>query len=123
MSELKQLSESDPTEFKKIAGEIATQLQSAASKSSDSNESTFLQNMASNFEKASQSGNFSDLFPQQSSGQSGTSQASGSSTAQQAYQSAPPPSHNGGNDTASTIFANALSQIQTDLGTSSSTSS
>jgi hypothetical protein len=113
MAELKQLSESDPTEFKKIAGEIATQLQSAASKSSDSNESTFLNNMASNFEKASQSGNFSDLFP---------SQTSGSSTAQQAYQSAPPAPPKGDN-TVSTIFANALSQIQTDLGTSSSTSS
>lgn len=154
MAELKKLSESDPSEFKKITAEIATQLQSTASSTSDSGQASFLNSMASNFEKASQSGNFSDLFPQQ--GTSGSSSQTGSSQGTQQGPPPPPPPDSSsssatssssssqsttgsavqsaygnqstgsgkGDDAISQIFANALAQIQSDLGgTSSLTSS
>jgi hypothetical protein len=118
LSELKDLSSSNPDEFKKITAQIASDLKSAASKSSDTNESDFLNSMASNFEKASQSGNFSDLFPQNSDDStSSQSSTQSSSAAQQAY--GPPPPHGDGDgdgdDTVSQIFSNALRQIQSDL--------
>lgn len=126
--ELQSLSTSNPTEFKKITAEISQELQKAASSSIGSGDSNFLSQMASNFAKASQSGNFSDLFPsgsQQAGSSTGSADATGSA-------SAPPPrfghsssgtSDSSTHDTISTIFSNALSQIQSDLssiGTSTS---
>lgn len=129
--ELQSLSQSDPAEFKKITSEIATQLQAAAKDSSDSGQSSFLSNMATNFENASESGSFSDLFPS-NSGQSGSSATSSSSSTGQNSPAGPPPppgygessSSSGASSTSSdplsTIFSQALSQIQTDLASSTS---
>jgi hypothetical protein len=126
--ELEALSKSDPTEFKKATAQIAEQLQSAAKNSSDPGQANFLDQMAANFTKASQSGNFSDLFPSRSQ-----DSASGSNSA--ATSQAPPPygrqssgSGAGGgldsdNDTLSAIFAQALSQIKSDLSSSSTSTS
>lgn len=108
-AELKELSQSNPTEFKKITAEIAQQLQSAAKSSTDPTESSLLSEMASNFTTASESGKFSDLFPKQSA-QSGTSQAYGNGTATPAKD-----------DTVSQIFSNALAQIQSDLSSTGNT--
>jgi hypothetical protein len=127
--ELDALSQSNPTEFKKITAELSQELQKAASSSSDSGQSNFLTEMASNFEKASQSGNFSDLFPSGSQQQAGSTTGSSNSTS----STSAPPSPFGDNssgassasthDMLSTIFSNALSQIQSDLGSTSSSSS
>lgn len=79
-SALQDLSKSDPTEFKKITGEIAKDLQKAAASSgSSSDEADALTAMASNFEKASQSGKFSDLLARQPSGAS-SGEGSGASS-------------------------------------------
>jgi hypothetical protein len=107
-SELEKLSKSNPTEFKKITAEIADQLKTAASNTTDANQASFLNQLANSFETASQSGKFSDLFPHKAQS------TSNSSTANQPYE--PPPS----NDVVNSIFSSALSQIQTDLNTSSS---
>jgi hypothetical protein len=127
--ELEALSKSDPTEFKKATAQIAEQLQSAAKNSSDPGQAHFLDQMAANFTKASQSGNFSDLFPSKSQ-----DAASGSNSAAATNQ-APPPygrqssgSGVGGgidsdNDTLSAIFSQALSQIKSDLSSSSTATS
>jgi HSP90 family molecular chaperone len=107
-SELEKLSKSNPTEFKKITAEIADQLKTAASNATDPNQASFLTQLANSFETASQSGNFSDLFPHKAQS------TSESSTANQPY--GPPPS----NEAVNSIFSSALTQIQTDLNTSSS---
>lgn len=64
ISELQTLSTSNPTEFKKITGELATQLQKAASSATQPGQKDFLNGLAANFQKASETGSFSDLIPQ-----------------------------------------------------------
>lgn len=64
ISELQNLSTSNPTEFKKITGELATQLQKAASSATEPGQKDFLSELAANFQKASETGSFSDLIPQ-----------------------------------------------------------
>jgi hypothetical protein len=110
-SELEQLSKQNPAEFKKITAEIAQQLQNAAKNTTDSSEASALSQLAANFAAASKSGNFSDLFPKDA--HAGVSGVYGAST-----QSAPP----SGDSTLNSIFSQALSQIQSDLtGSNSST--
>lgn len=113
-SELEQLSKQNPEEFKKITAQITQQLQNAAKNTTDSSEANFLNQMASNFETASKSGNFSDLFPKSSQVSGSGSHSYGTSVS-----SAPPPS----DDTLNRIFSQALSQIQSDLAGYSSSSS
>lgn len=131
-SELQKLATSNPTEFKKITAEVAQQLQSAAQSSTDPGQANFLNQMASNFEKASQSGNFSDLFPQGSS--NGSSQTAGSlsappphysassSTSSSSSSSTTSSSSNSQSDPLQSIFAQALAQITTDLSSTTSAS-
>jgi hypothetical protein len=111
-NELEQLSKQNPAEFKRITAQIAQQLQDAAKNTTDSSEANFLNQMASNFEAASKSGNFSDLFPKNSQASGPGSQVSGHS------YGAPLPS----DDTLNSIFSQALSQIQKDLAGYSSSS-
>ncbi len=59
LSELQQLASQNPTEFKQITAQIATQLQTAASGDSSSP----LANLASLFQTASQTGEASGLLP------------------------------------------------------------
>jgi trimeric autotransporter adhesin len=114
-SELEQLSKSDPTEFKQITASISQQLSAAAGSATNSGQASFLSQMATNFENASQSGNFSDLLPQ--NGSPPPSGAPGpQSTASTAYSS------NSSNPVES-IFSQALQQIQSYLGSSSTTTS
>jgi hypothetical protein len=127
--ELEALSKSDPTEFKKATAQIAEQLQSAANNSTDPGQANLLDQMAANFTKASQSGNFSDLFPSKS--QDAVSELNSAAATSQA----PPPygrqsSGSGagggidsGDDTLSAIFAQALSQIKSDLSSRSTSTS
>jgi hypothetical protein len=114
--ELESLSKSDPAEFKKITGQIANQLQNAASQSTNSSEATFLNQLATAFSNASQTGNFSSLFGGDSQGLPGNTTAA---SATEPYSSASSSStgSNGQNagDTLMSVFAQALSQIQSDL--------
>src|ERR1700712_3004113 len=55
---LDKLSQSNPTEFKKITSEISQELQTAATNSTDPAQAQFLTDAAANFSKASQSGKF-----------------------------------------------------------------
>jgi len=112
--ELESLSKSNPTDFKKITAQIASELKTAAGQSTSSTESSFLTQMATNFSNASQSGKFSDLFA--NSGQRAGAQASSGTTPVAHHHH-----HHGGNaessqtDSVSNIFSQALQQIQTDI--------
>ncbi len=124
-STLHTLSESNPAEFKKISAQIAAQLQQAASSATGTAQASALNELAAGFQKAAQTGQFSDLFSQSGSTAS-TSHAGGhhshyhshndgdgdatSSSASAAGQST--------SDPVNAIFSQALSQIQTDLKSS-----
>lgn len=116
--ELEQLSKTNPAEFKKIAASISKELTAAAKNSTDPGQAQFLTNMAAHFEKASQSGNFSDLFPHQ-----GGSSASSSSSTPVASQSGAGAYSSSATDPLTSIFSQALQQIQSDLKTTTSASS
>lgn len=60
MSELQQMSVSDPSEFEQVTGSIATQLQQAAQQQGGS-AGNWLSNLAQKFQTASQTGNMSSL--------------------------------------------------------------
>lgn len=110
-SQLQSLSQQNPTEFKKITAQVAQNLQTASAGSSSP--AGVLSQMASNFQHASQTGSFSDLFthsPQTASQQAAATAASGHPHQQYAQS-------NGAADTSSlsSIFSQALSQIKTDL--------
>jgi hypothetical protein len=63
-SELEQLSQQNPSAFESITAQIGKQLSTAAANTADPNQAAFLNNLAANFQTASQTGNFSSLFPQ-----------------------------------------------------------
>ena len=65
-SELKQLSTQNPTEFKKITAEIAQKLDTQAQSTNDPTQAAQLKAIASRFDQASQTGDFSSLLPPQS---------------------------------------------------------
>lgn len=117
-SQLQNLSQQNPAEFKKITAQVAQQLQGVSSNS----QSGVINQMASNFQNASQTGRFSDLFthsPQTTTQQGDTTAASGH----------PHHSHYAASGAASdsstvnSIFSQALSQIKVDLGSSASLTS
>jgi len=117
-SQLEQLSKTNPTEFKKITSQIAAQLKTAASNTTDSSEANLLNQLATNFATASQSGKFSDLFPQRSEG---SSLSSSGATASQPYGASSTQSAAG--EILSGIFSAALTQIRSDLNGGSATTS
>jgi len=63
-SKLQDISQTNPAQFKQLTAQISTQLQAEAQKATGSAE-TFLSNLASQFNNASQTGSASDLQPQQ----------------------------------------------------------
>jgi len=63
-SQLQNLAQTDPTKFKEVTAEIASQLKDAAS-SQTGKQASFLNNLAGRFQTASQSGKMSDLAPPQ----------------------------------------------------------
>jgi hypothetical protein len=65
-AELNQLSTQNPVEFKKITGEIAQKLDTQAQNTSDPTQVAQLKAIASRFDQASQTGDFSSLLPPQS---------------------------------------------------------
>ena len=66
--QLKQLQTSDPSEFKRVLTDAAGQLQAAAQQQPDPTQAAFLNNLASRFQDAANTGNFSALQPQGSDG-------------------------------------------------------
>lgn len=61
-SQLQSLAQSNPDEFKEVAANIASQLKDAAA-SQSGRQADLLDNLATRFQAASQSGSFSDLTP------------------------------------------------------------
>ena len=126
-STLQNLSQSNPAEFKKISSQLASQLQQAAKDAKDPGQADALNQLATNFQNAAKSGNFSDLFSQSGSVAS-TSHIGGhhhhyhvgadsddnssSSSSSSASQST--------SDPLSAIFSDALTQISKDLQSSTS---
>ncbi len=116
-SQLQNLSQQNPAEFKKITAQVAQRLQavsatSAGSTAAASPQASVFNQMASNFQHASQTGSFSDLFthaPQTESQQASTAAAG---HVHHRYADS-----NGASDASSLsgIFSQALSQIKTDL--------
>ncbi len=112
-TQLQNLSRQNPAEFKKITAQVAQQLQAAGANSATktpagSPQTDILNQMASNFQNASKTGNFSDLFSH--APQSANNPAA--SAAHQHYTAATGASDAG---TIHNIFSQALSQIKTDL--------
>jgi len=70
--QLQQLQTSNPTEFKQVLTDAATKLQTAATQQTDSQAASFLNNLASRFQTAANTGDLSALHPQSPSGTSGT---------------------------------------------------
>lgn len=73
LSQLQNLAQTDPAQFKQVTANIAQQLQQAAS-SATGKQAEVLNDLAARFQSASQSGKASDLTPQASQG---TAQAGG----------------------------------------------
>jgi hypothetical protein len=65
--ELKQLQTTNPSEFKQVLTDAATKLQAAAQQQTDPTQASFLNNLASRFQEAANTGNLSPL-QQNSSG-------------------------------------------------------
>jgi hypothetical protein len=70
MQQLQQLQTSNPTEFKQVMSDAATQLKTAAAQSTDPAQATFLTNLSDQFQNAATTGNLSAL--QSQSGTAGT---------------------------------------------------
>ncbi len=119
-SQLQGLSQQNPAEFKKITAQLAQQLQAASGStaggaSAASAQSNLLSQMARNFQHASQTGSFSDLFTH--TAQATSTAASGNPHNQYAASSGASDS-----STIHNIFSQALSQIKSDLGTNAALS-
>ncbi len=120
-SELQQLSQSDPTKFKAVAGQLATSFQNAAANATGP-EAKMLTNLANTFSAASQSGT---LQPPQA--QAGAAQAGGASGSGGAHHHH---HHHGGGSGGSgqssamdQAFQNAMTILtQATQGTSATTS-
>ena len=66
--ELKQLQTTNPTEFKQVLTDAATKLQAAAQQQTDPTQASFLNNLASRFQEAANTGNLSALQQSSSNG-------------------------------------------------------
>ena len=133
LRELQDLQQSNPTEFKQVTSDIASQL-SAAAQQAGGNQGQALSSLASQFQQASQTGSLAGLQLGHghhhhgggaSDGASGSSSSSSGSTAASAAAAAyqqygPPPSGQGVGAQVSAIISQVLTQ---DLGTSGTTGS
>jgi uncharacterized protein YfaS (alpha-2-macroglobulin family) len=116
-TQLQNLSQQNPAEFKKISAQVAQQLQAASSTSSTSAASlpgSVLAQMSSNFQNASKTGKFTDLFSHSAHGSN--QPGSTSTNAGQPHQQYAEASGATVASTVSSIFSQALNQIKTDLG-------
>jgi hypothetical protein len=120
-SELKQLSTQNPGEFKRITAEIAQKLDAQAQNSSDPTQAAQLKAIASRFDEASKTGDFSSLLPPQSDGTTPTgSKHHGGHHHHVSYDSlavpdARPPETS---SALSSIFSQVAPEIQSALGAS-----
>lgn len=115
-TQLQNLSQQNPAEFKKITSQVAQQLQAAGTTSTASAQTNMLTQIAGNFQHASQTGKFSDLF-------SHPSQTPGEPAASAPHQQYAASTGASQSSTIHSIFSQALSQIQTDLGVSATLNS
>jgi hypothetical protein len=64
-SKLQQLQQQDPTKFKQVLTQIASELQTAAQQQGQGNQAQFLTQLANKFQTAAQTGDLTPLQPQQ----------------------------------------------------------
>jgi HSP90 family molecular chaperone len=119
-SQLQNLAKTDPTKFKQVTAEIASQLKDAAS-SQTGKQADFLNNLAVRFQAASQSGKMSDLAPpQQGQAQSGAHHHHHHSNAQASAGTQSGTASQSGAESVlqqvQSIIANALSSASTSTG-------
>jgi hypothetical protein len=125
-SELKQLSAQNPGEFKKITAEIAQKLTTQAQNSSDPTQAAQLKAIASRFNEASKTGDFSSLFPPQSDGTTPTGgKHHGGHHHHVSYdsQAVPDAPTTDTSSVLSSIFSQVASEIQSLLGTAANPAS
>jgi hypothetical protein len=67
LKELRQLQQSNPTEFKQVLTDAAGKLKAAASQTTDTQQATFLNNLAQKFQTAANTGDPSAIMPSSSS--------------------------------------------------------
>jgi len=118
MSKLQQLQQQDPTQFKQVAGQLATSLQQVAQQSGDDN--GFLSQLANGLQQAAQTGQMPTFQP--------PTAASGQSASGQAVQHHGSGHHRHGGGGAmsgavKTAFSTALNQVNAALGESNGTTS
>jgi hypothetical protein len=108
LSKLQDLSQSNPSQFKKLTAEISSQLQADAQSATTASSQSFLNGLASQFSTASQTGSASSLQPSTASPQTGSHHGHGHhSTSQAAYTEA---IQNTATDTQS-LFAQQLQSL------------
>jgi hypothetical protein len=106
-SKLQDLSQSNPSQFKKLTAEISSQLQTDAQKATTTGSQTFLNNLASQFQTASQTGSTTPLqtaSPQTGSHHGHGHHSSGEAAYSQASQSAATDLQDGTQSYAQSIF-------------------
>jgi hypothetical protein len=123
-SELKQLSIQNPVEFKKIATEIAQKLDTQAQHPSDTTQATELKAIASRFDEASKTGDFSSLVPQSDGTTPTGSKHHGGHHHHVSYDSlaVPDAPTTDTSSVLSSIFSEVAQEIQSASGTSANTS-
>jgi hypothetical protein len=107
--ELSQLSQSDPAKFKQVVGNMATQLRADA-QNATGDEATRLNSIADRLDKVAQSGNLSDLRPQNAS-----------SSAEGAHHAHHGGHHHGGGAVMNDLSSAFDSAMNSDSQTTSST--
>jgi hypothetical protein len=114
-SELKQLSTQNPSEFKKITAEISQKLDAQAQNTSDPTQAAQLKVLASRFDQASNTGDFSSLLPSQSI------TATGSKHQGHHHHGSDESQATGAGSVLSTIASQVAPEIQSALGTTGAT--
>ena len=115
LSNLQQLQAQDPTKFQQVVSQIATQLQSAAQQAQGP-QSTFLSNLASQFQNVANGGSLSQLQPQQHHHHHHPAQQAYSQNSQSQPQgiaglAQPSGSQSSGTSTIQQLFANISTEV------------
>jgi hypothetical protein len=120
-SEMQQLSQSNPTEFKTVAAAVAKSFQTAASQATGS-QAQFLNNLANQFTQAAQTGTMPSPQGAQSGGQAQGAQGNQSTSSSGAHHHH---HHGGGGSTSQSsgvqqAFQSAMSILEQAVGGTSS---
>jgi hypothetical protein len=114
-NELNQLSTQNPSEFRKITAEVSQKLDAQAQNTSDPTQAAQLKALASRFDQASNTGDFSSLLPSQSTTATGGKHHGHHHHGSYESQAA------GAGSVLSTIASQVTPEIQSALGATANT--